>query len=220
MTTYGVMQARIANEIARTDLTTEIKEAIQTSIAKYESTRYYFNNKVESTFSTVVDQEYYTSSALSDIPDISEILSMTVAVNGVDRPISQRDHVQIDQLQSGAIKGIPYHYSYAQQKLRLYPIPNAVMTVTMAYIYRFTALSLDADTNAWMTEGEELIRCCAKSELYEHVIRNPAMADRMYARAAAAEKALLTETSQRMDSRMIYSDAPVRHGIYDIVGDR
>lgn len=217
MSNYGTLQSRIANEIARTDLTAEIKEAIQTSIKKYERKRYYFNVKVESTFSTVSDQEYYTSSALSDIPDIAEIISATIAVSGVKQPLEWFDHVQIDQMQNGQVKGTPEAYSYAEQRLRLYPIPNSVQTITLAYVYRFATLSADGNTNAWMTDGEELIRCCAKSELYEHVIRDPNTADRMLARAMQAHRDLITETARRMDSRRMVSDAPISRGTFNIV---
>ena len=33
--------------------------------------------------------------------------------------------------------------------------------------------------NAWMTEGERLIRCRAKFEVFKHVIRNSAKADEL-----------------------------------------
>lgn len=216
MTTFGVMQARIADEIARTDLTTQIKDAIKTAIKKYERRRYYFNQKVDTTFSTVADQEYYGSAALADIPDIAEIDSATVTLTGVKSPLDEFDHSLIDSLQNGQVTGTPEAYSYAAQKIRLYPIPSGVMTITLSYIYRFATLSLDADTNAWMTDGEELIRCAAKAELYEHTIRNAGAADRMRALAEVASKDIMTETARRTPRRRMVTDAPTSSGVFDI----
>jgi hypothetical protein len=42
MTTYSELQAELADELNRTDLTTQIQKAIQEAIRKYERKRTYF----------------------------------------------------------------------------------------------------------------------------------------------------------------------------------
>lgn len=58
MATYGDMQARIADELARTDLAAEIQNEIQTAISYYENERFWFNEG-QWTFNTVNAQELY-----------------------------------------------------------------------------------------------------------------------------------------------------------------
>jgi len=78
--TYGTMQDRIAREIGRSDLTTQIRDAIQTAIRYYERKRFYFN-EFQASFSASSSQEYYDSADLSQIPNLVEIDSLTVDVN-------------------------------------------------------------------------------------------------------------------------------------------
>lgn len=170
MSDYGTMQARIADEIARPDLTTQIKRSIQTAIKHHERKKLKFNQTTD-TFSTVVGQDYYGSSALSDIPNIVTIDAANISIGGVKEPLSEADFAAIDALNDGATTGDPEYYTYYKQQIRLGPVPNAVRTVTLAFVKRLGTLSLDADTNAWMVDGEELIRLTAKIDLFINVIR-------------------------------------------------
>ncbi len=51
-----------------------------------------------------------------------------------------------------------------QDRINLFPIPGSTYTLTIHYLKALTALSADSDTNAWLTEGEELIRLHAKAD--------------------------------------------------------
>ncbi len=174
MSTYGTMQARIADDLSgRTDLTTQIQEAIQTAIKFYERRRFYFN-EATTTFSTVASQEYYGSSDNADIPNIIEIDTLKILVNGSTYLLTARDFQFIDDISNSTSSlGDPTDFCYYKQNIRLFPIPSAVRTITMAYVKRLTTLSASGDTNAWMTDGEELIRMRAKRLLFLNVIRSP-----------------------------------------------
>ncbi len=66
------------------------------------------------------------------------------------------------QAPSTQYTGVPVDYAIFGDQLRLAPIPDAAYTITFSGLARLPTLSQDADTNAWMTEGEALIRNQAK----------------------------------------------------------
>lgn len=206
MTTYLVMQQRIADELARTDLTTQIPKAIQTAIKHYERQRFYFNQKTTGSFATVADQEYYTSSDLADIPNFIQIDSMYFTMSGTRLTILPAAFERIEESQSGAVTGQPEYFAYYAQKIRLYPIPSDAWTVTVAYHYRLTALSADADTNAWVTDAEELIRQKAKRTLALDVIRDRDLAESAAILEKEAYDGLRSETRRRFSNQRLMVD--------------
>lgn len=190
MTTYATMRSRIADEMANDgDITTaQINYAIQDAIKYYERKPWWFNQKT-GTFSTVDGQEYYSSADLTDIPDIVQIIAATVTDSGIKSPMRAVDYVNIDDEQDGSVEGEPRHFAYFKEQIRLYPIPDAAYTVTLSYIYRLTALSDDADSNAWTTDAEELIRQSAK----RRIALNYLQAEEIAARCSVLEREAYTE---------------------------
>ena len=158
MSTYVTMRTRIADELLDSGALTnaQINNAILTAIKHYERKEWWFNQKV-GTFSTVAAQELYTSSDLADIPKMVLIQSMLIGASSTTKkPLTNLDNKNIEDLQDGSVTGEPEYYARYADKIRLYPIPSAVYTVTASYIYKLTALSADGDTNAWTDECEEL----------------------------------------------------------------
>lgn len=212
MTTYATMRARIADEYVNEAITTaQINAAIQTAIKHYERKPFYFNQKT-GTFPTVASQEYYSSSDLSDIPNIVHIVSALATVDSFKRKLHPVDFAMMDDCQDGTVTGPPENLAVFKQQLRLYPIPDAIYTVTLAYTYRFAALSADGDANAWMTDGEELIRQRAKRTLALDYLE----ADDLAARAAALEgealDELMAEGRRRLPNTILRPDAALAAG--------
>ena len=175
MTTLGTMMDRIADEINRSDLTSQIQKAIKTAIKTYDKDRFWFNESRSFTFSTVAGQEFYTSSDNTNIPNLLAIDTIQVAITSTDKYLLQRvPYEQIEAISSNTTvdQGQPTWFAYYGKQLRLYPIPDAVYTVRVSAVWALDDLSATSDTNAWMTDGETLIRSRAKRELYTHVIRD------------------------------------------------
>jgi hypothetical protein len=222
MTTYGVMQARIADELARTDLTTQIQTAILSAIKHHERREFYFNQKT-ATFSTVASQEYYGSSDLADIPNIILLRGAVIDLGtNAKEPLDVVQWEEIDCAQTGAITGDPSAMALFKQQIRLYPIPTAVRTITLGYVYRLTSLSVSADTNAWTTDAEELIRNRAKYDLGISIVR--AVGDDELARWRNEEMEVLNdlkrETRMRRGNVLLGTDVPVTTSRYNINTDR
>jgi hypothetical protein len=169
--TYLDMQTRIADEIQDSSLTAQIKLAIQTAITFYERQKFYFNTKT-GTFNTIGGQEYYGSAANADIPNLIRIYDpLKCQINGFNYDVVPTDESYINSCQNGQIITLPQYYAYYAQQIRLFPIPDTTYLMTMQYQYRFPALVNDSDTNAWMTDGEMLIRQAAKRVIGVDVTR-------------------------------------------------
>lgn len=199
MSDFGTMQARIANELHRGDISASssvVTNAIQTAIDFYETRRFYFNE--------ATDETIYTSNAepfLSSVPsDIVRLDSLKVAIGTRDYPLSPRDYEYIDRIDSGQWEGYPEIYAWYKDTIRIYPIPNGNYQLTFSYVKRLSDLSADATTNSWMTVGEKMIRSRAKGEIFLHYLRNPKMADVMYLEAEAARLSINRETEGRIFS--------------------
>lgn len=158
--TYGTMQARIADELGRPDLTPHIKKAIQSALRFYESERMWFN-EAEATATTVSGEENIA------VPtDLIEIDVLTLTQSSVRERLARKSYAWIRQHSEVATAtAIPEHYAYYADQLWLYPVPNGAYTLTMSYVQRLGTLNDPGDTNAWMTHGEELIRNRAKYDL-------------------------------------------------------
>jgi hypothetical protein len=204
MTTYATMRTRIADELANDgDITTaQINYAIQDTIKQYERRPWWWNQKT-ATFSTVDGQEYYSSSDLADIPDIVQIIAATITVSGLKAPLKALDYVSIDDEQDGSVEGEPRVFAYFKENIRLYPIPNSAYTVTLSYIYRLTALSADADTNAWTTDAEELIRQGAKRRIALNYLESEEVAARFAVMEREAFAELQAENRRRWPNTIL-----------------
>ena len=210
MTTYVTMRTRIADEMLDTGAITNshINSAIQTAIKHYERKPWWFNQKV-GTFSTVAAQELYTSSDLSDIPDIVIINSMLMGSSSTTKaPLRPLDNFNIDELQDGSVTGDPEFYARFADKIRLYPIPSAVRTMTVSYVYKLTALSADGDTNAWVDECEELTRQAAKRILATDILHADDLATRFGALETLCYDTLREENRTRMAQQISRVDWP------------
>lgn len=179
--TLADMKSRIADEIARSDLTTNIADAITTSITTYQKERFRFSESRDTTFNTVATQEFYTS---ADNPVISNLyyfdyLTILIGDSSFDVPRYQPEDLELLS-QSGTQAGQPYAYTYYNEQIRLYPTPSAVYEMRIGGHLLIAAPTSDAATgNRWMTDGEKLIRCRSKYELAVHVTKDNEEAARM-----------------------------------------
>ncbi len=199
MTTFGTMRDRIADELDRADLTSQIEREIKSAIAFYERKRFWFNEQ-RIDFPTVASQEWYTSTDDSAIPNLLTLDIAKVAISSTNKyqldllPYAELEFVSDN---GAADEGQPTSLAYFQKQVRLYPIPDASYSVVLSGIFALDSLSASADTNAWMTDGEALIRARVKASIYSNVIRDPELANE--ARGIEREElgALVSATTQK-----------------------
>jgi len=199
--TLGGLKAKIADDLARSDLTTQIEDAITTSIAFFQKKRFWFNETRSKTFATVAGQSAYTSSDDSDIPlflDLDAVFLADSSDNRFELDVINPAEMHM-LLGNGAAAGQPTCYAYFDKAFLFHPIPDAAYTITPMGHYLLAAPTDDSDTdNAWITEGFEMIRSHAKAYLYTHVIKNaPDKKAEMVDAAMSGKNSLEEATSRR-----------------------
>lgn len=175
MTTLATMKARIADDLARPDLTTQIATAIESAIEHFRTTRFYFNETRATTFATVASQDIYTSSDEANIPLFFAIDEVFLTVSNQNRRLKQEDPQYLEWLADAAgTSGEPYRWAWFNESIRLYPIPDSTSyTIRPVGAIEKASPASDGETdNVWMTDGYALILTRAKWELYLNVIKN------------------------------------------------
>lgn len=204
MPTYTLdgLAAQIADDLARSDLSTQIGDAILTAIKNRKSKRFYFNETRTTTFVTVAGQSNYASGDDTDIPLFLEIDEMFLTdSSGNVFPLGEQDDPGELQwlLGNGASTGRPFRWAYYDSSFVLYPIPDGVYTITPMGHIEVAPPAGDTAGNVWMTEAFELLRCDAKAYLYTHTIKNaPDKAAAMVDAAQGAKNTLNSATNRRV----------------------
>lgn len=175
MSDFGTMKTRIADEMDRSDLTSQIALAVQDAIKLYAQDAFWFNEVIDE-FDTVNGTEYYTLASVTDnTTTFTDIIdAVGVLSGGTTYPLDRRtfDVINAKQHNPTTSKGAPLEYCIFNQQMRLWPVPDGVYTVKIAGIQELSALSADVDTNAWMVEAEPLIRHKAMEILYRDIEKN------------------------------------------------
>ena len=171
------MEARIANELDRSNISTEIQQAIATAVQFYQRKNFWFNED-SFVFNTVVGQEYY---GLADNPLIAtspklQILRLQYG-GGVRWELTKQTFEYVDnESASSDWRGVPEDWAYRHQQIRIYPIPSQVWPITAFNVRPDSFPLADPDYNGpWVNDAEYLIRTRAKIELLINVIQEPTM---------------------------------------------
>jgi hypothetical protein len=194
MSTLSAIRSNIADSLNRSDLSTQIDRAINRAIVFYRSQRFYFN-ETSGTFVTVADQESYGTA--DGIPStINNINRVELTVTSTYKPeLIRRTFNYVRKLNGFVAKGQPYDYAWYQQKFYLSPIPNAVYTVTVYFNKNYAELTLDADTNDFLTEAKDLIEARSEWWIAKKILKD----DELAAAAKEDEKEALLSLRIRTD---------------------
>lgn len=198
MTTLGTMLTRIENEINRSDIDSNIYDAVISAIAFFEPQQFYFNQAAPATVTTTADQRY---TLLSGISDFLYPLSLRVTDTANQyRYLEPMTFSEIEMMYtSDSITGFLYNYAVYAERFYWWLIPDAAYTVTVNYIKSLTRPSSSSDTtytSAWMTDAEAMIRAKAKFYIYSDVLKNNEEAQKFEA-ISQREKRVLDEKTLR-----------------------
>jgi hypothetical protein len=156
MATWDDLISRIADDLNRTDLTTQIGVAVNRAITHYQSERTWFN-ETSDTFTTTSGQESYTSAdgLATDIVLIDTVQITDSASNQFVLIPRTWDYIRSLQTKPATYTGLPGEWCWYQERLYLYPTPNATLTGTVWYIKSYADLAT-GESNDWTTEREAL----------------------------------------------------------------
>lgn len=211
MTTFAIMQARIADEMQRPDLTSQIQNAIKTAIEDLKADRFARINEGAFTLNTVANQPWYTlgtdfldenGAALPSGTTLIEVDSGVVNFNNWFQPMKPVSVGWIDTYQIPTYTGQPFYYAFQGERMRLAPTPNGVFNVIIRGHIEWPAPVNAADTSNWFTVGEKLVRSTAKGLLARDVLQD--MEQFSFANMAASEarQSLDRQTAARSTQRL------------------
>ena len=183
MSTYAVMQSRIADDIVRDDLGSQIQNAINDAIELQEGERFKFNERRYQIL-TVAAQEYYDLSGPTLLTSagaaveagevLLEVDYISCTISNAPYQLTPRTQQHMSEWQSTSYQGQPADYTIYGQQLRIWPTPSGEYTLELGGLARLgpNPLSNDSDVNGWMTDGASIIRAQAKILLYRDILRD------------------------------------------------
>ena len=160
MTTKTAMISEMESILKRTDLTTEVGQAIDHAIDIYRNEKLWFMETKSKSFATVASQIYYTSSDDADIGLMSDIYSAQIRISNTDYPLAKiRSIGEFELLQDGNTNtGQPTHFVWFEGSIGLYVTPDQAYTVTMIGNFTPAAPATDGETNnVWMTDAYDMV---------------------------------------------------------------
>jgi hypothetical protein len=192
--TLGDMKARIATELARSDLTTQIASAINDAILICQKYRFTFSEGISGealTFDTQLGTNYYPLPG----PGMYQIDYMECVPKNQVTPLVRisRKHPELVRLKL-LVVGTPNLFAVESERIVLVPQPDAIYTVIVHGHIKIGAPATDVEAgNRWMLDGERLIRLLAKRELARDVTRNEKMQAAMNAAFIAEGMQMISE---------------------------
>lgn len=181
MSTYAQLQSRIADDLIRTDLTSQIQQNILLAIQFYKNERFWFNETNATALATI------SSAQVAAPTDILRIDHLYIVISGKNIELMPNDLNAIVEFRP-TTNGRPRAYCYYRNQFELDVKSDQAYTLNLYYQKELTALSAAGDTNGWTIDGEDLIVYHAEKSLYANVIKDLAKA----ALAEEQEKAALT----------------------------
>lgn len=205
--TFLQMQNRIADDLDRTDLNTQIKLAINRAIKHYQTEPFWFK-ETSSSFSAVVNQEEYVYGT-GGVPSNVEMIDILESqFNGSKTTIREITPFELEAKQTGDVTGEPREFAQYQNRFKLLPIPNqSGITILIKYTKNYAELSADSDTNDWLTYAEDLIEARARWWLNMRVIKDiPAANDDAVQELSALEALRTLNTHKTGQGEVIPTD--------------
>jgi hypothetical protein len=201
MTTLALLKSTIARDLGTSSRTTEIASAIGRAIKKHQKEHFWFNESRSATFTTIVDQVYYSVTDNADIGLIRKLEGLVIETASHDYPLSVVPHLELElYTDANSSSGEPSNYCYYDQKIGVYPKPDDAYTIRMFGVFALAEPANDAEAdNAWMVEGFNLIRATAEVDLF-YGMRNPRAAGDSEAMESRELKSLRTETRVRLQT--------------------
>lgn len=198
MSTYVQVRNRIADDVraattaATSDIASQIAQCVLLAIQHYKNERLWFN-ETTTTLTATSSQSYVDAPS-----DILVIDNLYLTVSGRNIRLIPQDLDSIIAYRPSS-NGRPRAYCYYQNRFELDRPSDSAYSMPIYYVKELAALSADADTNGWTTDGEDLIVYHAEKKLYANVIKDLVAA----ASAQAQERDALTALRARRNDRVM-----------------
>lgn len=195
MATFIQMVTKIAGDLRRSNLTTEIKAAINDAITEASNTRFWFN-EVE-IGDTLPSGAEYTFTDPFPLTEIDYVHVIPPVGNRYEiYPINSYDYWR-EKANSTQV-GRPEYYTTVKGRLRIWPMADQNYSLVVGgSSQNLSPLVSDASTSVWLVEGELYIRALAKRNILRDVIRDYGEAAVLDKIAEGYKQQLVEETASR-----------------------
>ena len=201
MATLATIRTTIADQLNRSDLSSQITDELNKAITHYSAARFWFN-EAQTTFSLVAGQQAYGTA--DSVPStLTEIDFLKVTVSSTYYELKAKPFDWIEQENKTNLRGIPEYYAYYLSKIHLYPLPNSTYTATLSYSKSYADLSADADTNDFTTYAIDLITQRAKKNILKNYVHDFEMAMQTEKQEDEALNSLIIKTNRLKETRQI-----------------
>lgn len=170
MTVWADLKSRIADELDRSDLSTQIGRELVRAVQHYERQRWWFN-EAQATASTSSSQAAYA------VPtDLLLIDSVEITVSTRQETMNEIGWQRyMEEYRYGTTTGsVPSDWTYYADQLWLGPVPNGVYVLNMSYVKTLGPASFtDGTDNIWTNDAEEMITARVLKTLGGRVLQLP-----------------------------------------------
>jgi|SRR5215813_4989601 len=198
--TYGDLQAQIALDLRRSNLTAEIKTAILDAIADHDGERFWFNELSQYTMVVTADDTTLVPQApIQEFIKIDMIRARPNAASGTWYTLIGEESEEIDVLRSQPSSGQPARWALLGNVLQIWPTPiTGGHALKIFGHYRLTPLVNDTDQNYWTNSSvKNLIRYTALKRLFVTPIRDAVQMASMEAAGMRELEFIRRETERR-----------------------
>lgn len=170
MATITELKAKIANDLTRSDLTTQIDEAIQEAVDFYHPEVLWFQEDRASNTTSIGEPLY-------PLPeDYLSLDSFYITVNSSKYPLNQLGMHEFEEKYTDTEEqGEPCDFCIYDQQLKLGPTPSEEWPITLHYI-RFIDAPASGENNYTSRLVKQLISARAKHIIYADTIKDSAQA--------------------------------------------
>lgn len=172
MSDFGSMVRRIREDLDRgDDFDARIKQAICDAIVYYQTSRLGFNTKRARALVT-------SGMEMLSLPlDWVEADYLRLEDDGQRIPFDEVTYDWIeDRRENDSDRGVPQKFAIQHREMRMWPIPDRSYTLVFSFQHEIRNVSIsasDGETNAWMTEAEQLVRTWAQGDVLINYIDGP-----------------------------------------------
>ena len=210
MTTFLDVRNRVADQLARSDLSAQIDREIQLAIARYNRRVTWLHEVRAVTLTSVAAQAWYSSVDVStgagpqavvgrtavDVSDIQSVRYMRTADYDDLKQVHYSDFERFfDTTGSGGRTA--YFTLYAGQ-IGLWPVPAGGGTFTLSVVCKPVVPSSATDTSVWFDQAQELIENAAAAAICRKFIQDGERAQAFQVYETAAWEDLVREGNQKM----------------------
>lgn len=212
MTTFLDVRTRIADQLARSDLDTQIDREIQLAIARYNRRVSWLHEVREVSLTSVAAQPWYSEVDVSTGTGPQDVTGRTtVAVSEIQKINYMRDPDYDDLRQvpyrefecffdtTGA-SGRPTYFTLYAGQIGIWPVPDAVTVYTLSAVVKPAIPSLATDESVWFDQAQELIENAAAAAICRKFIQDGDRAQAFQVYETEAWNDLVREGNQKMST--------------------